>query len=102
MYLIQFLLPLTDEHGQPFDQALFTRVTQELTETFGGVTAYLRAPAEGAWKDAAGTVARDQVVIYEVMADTLDRPWWRRYKAGLEQTFRQEHILVRASQVEQL
>ncbi len=102
MRLIQFLLPLTDDKGQPFDQAAFARVTQELTERFGGVTAYLRAPAEGAWKDEAGAVSRDQVVIYEVMVETLDRAWWREYKARLEQTFRQEQILVRATEVEQL
>ena len=102
MHLIQFLLPLTDQQGQPFDQALFARVTQKLTDTFGGVTAYLRAPAEGAWKDAAGAVSRDQVVIYEVMVEALDRPWWRAYKARLERTFRQDQILIRATQVEQL
>ena len=102
MHLIQFLLPLTDQQGQPFDQALFARVTQDLTEAFGGVTAYLRAPAEGAWKNEAGAVSLDQVVIYEVMAPTLDRPWWRDYKAQLTHTFRQDQILIRATQVEQL
>ena len=102
MYLIQFLLPLTDEDGRAFESAAFSRVSQELTEAFGGVTAYLRAPAEGAWKDSGGGVSRDQVVIYEVMVPDLDRDWWRRYRASLEQRFRQDTILLRASEVEQL
>ena len=102
MYLIQFLLPLADEAGRPFEREAFARVSQELTEAFGGVTAYLRAPAEGAWKDAAGGVSRDQVVIYEVMVPQLDRAWWRQYRATLEARFDQESILLRASAVEQL
>jgi hypothetical protein len=31
---------------------------------------------------------RDDIVIYEVMADSLDRPWWANYRQGLERRFR--------------
>jgi len=45
MYLLQILLPLVDNQGQRFDDHRFSHVRRELTERFGGVTAYLRSPA---------------------------------------------------------
>lgn len=102
MYLIQFLLPLRDNEGVAFGQAAFDRVTAELTEHFGGLTTYLRAPAEGAWCEPGGALDRDQVVIFEVMAERVERDWWAAYRTGLEQRFRQQQVLVRASAVEVL
>ena len=102
MYLVQILLPLYDNAKRPFARAEFDRVHRELTEAFGGVTAYLRSPAVGAWKDTGGEVTHDEVVIYEVMADAIERDWWARYRAELARRFRQEELLVRASQVERL
>ena len=69
MHVVEILLPLRDNEGNPFPRASLDRVRHELTERFGGVTAHLRAPAAGAWKDDEGDVARDDVVIVEVMAD---------------------------------
>ena len=96
MYLIQLLLPLRDNAGQPFPRAMLDRVRREMTDRFGGVTAYLRAPASGAWKDEEGDVEKDDVVIVEVMANHLEREWWRLYREELEGRFRQEEILIRA------
>lgn len=59
------------------------------------------APAEGVWDEGEGR-SRDEIVIFEVMADTLDRAWWRDYRAALERRFRQEEIVVRARDVERL
>ena len=101
MFLVQLLLPLTDNDGRPFGHAAFDRVFRELTEKFGGVTAFQRSPGEGAWR-SGGEVSRDDVVIYEVMAPDLDREWWRLYRSSLEDRFRQEEILIRAIGVEQL
>jgi hypothetical protein len=101
MYLVQFLLPLRDNEGRAFTRADFERVRTELTERFGGVTAFLQAPAQGAWKEE-GETTRDEVVLYEVMVETLERAWWKDYRARLEQRFRQETILVRALGVETL
>lgn len=101
MYLVQFLLPLRDNEGRPFARADFERVHTELTERFGGVTAFLQSPAQGAWKEE-GETARDEVVLYEVMAEALERAWWKDYRAQLERRFRQERILVRALGVETL
>jgi hypothetical protein len=41
-------------------------------------------------------VARDEMVMVEVMVDALDRPWWRGYRHELEQRFRQSELVVRA------
>ena len=101
MYLIQFLLPLRDNAGRAFSRADFERVRTELTERFGGVTAFLQAPAQGAWKEE-GQTTRDEVVLYEVMAEELERAWWKDYREQLERRFRQEAILVRALGVETL
>ena len=101
MYLIQFLLPLKDNEGRAFSRADFERVRTELTERFGGVTAFLQAPAQGAWKEE-GETTRDEVVLYEVMAEELERAWWKDYREQLERRFRQEAILVRAQTVETL
>jgi hypothetical protein len=71
MHLVQILLPLYDNQKRPLDRGLFERVRGELTERFGGVTAHLRSPAVGAWKESDGEVARDDVVTYEVAGGAL-------------------------------
>jgi hypothetical protein len=96
MYLVQILLPLHDNDGRPLPRELYRLVATELTERFGGLTAYTRAPAEGLWKEDAAQTVRDEIVVYEVMAATLERPWWREYRAVLESRFRQEQVVVRA------
>ncbi|HZR26116.1 MAG TPA: hypothetical protein VFA59_21140 [Vicinamibacterales bacterium] len=102
MHLVQLLLPVTDNDGHPFAESLFVDVRRELTSRFGGVTAYMRAPATGLWKAPTGHVDRDEVVIVEVMVDDLDREWWRRYRAELARTFQQQELVVRALSAERL
>jgi hypothetical protein len=102
LHLVQLLLPLADNDGRAFPRSAYDRVRYELAERFGGVTAYLRAPAEGLWKEGEGQVSRDDVVIYEVMTSALDRDWWRCYRKSLEERFRQEELVVRASAIERL
>ena len=96
MHLVQLLLPLRDNAGVPFPRAAFEQVRAELTERYGGVTAYLRSPASGVWRDEGGEVARDEVVMVEVMVERLDRPWWAEYRRSLEQRFRQAELVARA------
>ena len=102
MHLIELLLPLYDNDGRAFGRAAFDGVRGELAKTFGGVTAFQRAPAEGVWKDEGGEVQHDEVVIFEVMAEELDRAWWTAYRRELERRFRQEKIVVRATVFEEL
>jgi hypothetical protein len=102
VHLIQVLLPLYDNAGTALPGDVFRTVAAELTDRFGGLTAYTRSPAEGRWKEDAHTTARDDVVLFEVLAEQLDRPWWTGYRHELERRFRQEQVLIRASAVEVL
>jgi hypothetical protein len=95
-YLIHVLLPVNANDGRPFDDAVFAPTRAELTEQFGGLTAHLRAPARGLWKTGQGEVSRDDIVIFEVMADSLDREWWQQYRVVLEARFEQDVVVVRA------
>jgi hypothetical protein len=102
LQLIEILLPLRDNEGRRFESALFGRVREELVEHFGGLTAFTRTPAEGLWEVGEGERSRDEIVIFEVMADWLDRSWWRTYRAELEKRFRQDEIVIRTREVERL
>jgi hypothetical protein len=102
MHLLQIFLPLCDNDGNALPKARFDLVRAELTARFGGVTAFVRSPAIGAWQDDAGSVQRDDVVLVEVMADRLDRHWWADYREQLQRRFDQDEVLVRASVVERL
>ena len=96
MHLVQLFLPLRDNDGAAFPPGSFDAVRRELTEAYGGVTAYQRAPATGLWEDPGEEVHRDDLVLFEVMLEALDRAWWKRYALALAGRFRQERVLVRA------
>jgi hypothetical protein len=102
MHLIQILLPLYDNSGTPFPQRDYSHVRDELAAHFGGITAYLRSPAEGLWRETPSMTIRDEIVIYEVMAEKLDRDWWRAYREELARRFRQDMLIVRVSEMELL
>ena len=95
-------LPLTDDAGTRVPQAMYDRVAHELTERFGGLTAYARSPAKGLWEESPGETRRDDIVVYEVMVDTLDPAWWRSYRERLERDFRQQELVVRAQEIRRL
>lgn len=101
MHVIEILLPLFDNGGRRFGQDLYAEVRETLVRRFGGLTAFTRSPAEGVWEEE-GERSRDEIVIFEVMADTLDRAWWHDFRRELEERFRQEEIVVRAQVVERL
>ncbi|MBW8732832.1 MAG: hypothetical protein JF571_00725 [Asticcacaulis sp.] len=101
MYVVEIFLPLRDNAGTAFAASLFETEKARLVERFGGLTAYARAPAQGLW-DKDGQPVSDQIVIFEVMTETLDREWWTQYRGDLETRFRQNEILIRASAVDRL
>ena len=101
MHLVQLLLPLYDNAGRRFSKSKLNRVKALLSREFGGITVYMRAPAEGLSEQAEGVV-RDAIVIFEVMTAKLDRRWWKKYRADLEKEFRQDRIIVRASAIDLL
>jgi hypothetical protein len=102
VFLVEFFLPAFDNDGAQIPKAEFDRVRRELTERFGGVTAFMRSPAMGLWADDTGVVRRDDLVSFEVMTETLDRDWWRDYREQLGKRFRQQEIVMRASSFEPL
>lgn len=99
MNLVQFFLPLLDNSGQQIPRESFATVAAEITERFGGVTAYARSPAIGLWKEAGEPAKRDELVVYEVMIEELDVEWWQRYRLSLEERFRQESVVVRSQEI---
>jgi len=102
MQLIQILLPLYNNQKEAFPTDTFTHIRQELTDKFGGITAFSRAPATGLWKENEEKTVKDEIIIYEVMAEILEQAWWQNYKESLEKTFRQEEILIRTWEIQVL
>jgi hypothetical protein len=98
MHLIEILLPLDDNSGKPFDRKKYADIRKLLTERFGGVTAFMRAPAHGTTSSGGRTV-HDDIAVFEVMTASLDAEWWKNYRMILEQDFGQEDIVVRVSSV---
>ena len=101
MHLIEIFLPLTDNEGKRFDEAKLAAVRETLTQQFGGCTAFTRAPAHGVTKDG-GKKIHDDIAVIEVMAETLDRDTWDRYRKRLEREFAQDEIMIRATAIERL
>jgi hypothetical protein len=102
MYLIQVFLPLRDKSGQRFPREHYESIERKLIATFTGFTAYPRAPASGLWKDDDEELERDELVIYEVMTEQQDKPWWKSFREDLERLFQQDKILVRSQSTELL
>ncbi|HEX8580600.1 MAG TPA: hypothetical protein VF655_13530 [Allosphingosinicella sp.] len=101
MHLIEILLPVYDNQGQPYGHGVFAKLREELVAQYGGLTAFTRSPAEGIWEEG-GARSHDEIVIFEVMSNYLDRAWWRRFRERLEEELGQEEIFVRAREVEKL
>jgi inorganic pyrophosphatase len=98
--LFQIYLPRNQENGKPFSEERFKKVKTELTERFGGLTMYTRAPAKGLWKDEGEKTVSDDILIFEVMASEYDQEFWKDYKAELEKKFKQDEVLIRCSTIQ--
>jgi hypothetical protein len=101
MYIVQILLPVFDNDGQPFATGTLGKIREELATRFGGVTAFSRTPAEGVWSDR-GRKVRDEVVLVEVLVEQLDRIWWHDFRKRLEERLRQKSIMIRALAADRL
>ena len=101
MHLIEILLPLRDRRNEPFPAQFYESLAEKLTRSFGGVTSFLRSPAEGRWHDGNST-EHDEIVVVEVMTDTIDRDWWRELRENLETQFDQDELLIRTHPVDRL
>lgn len=102
MHLVQILLPVQDERGEPYRKSLYSDLARDLTTRFGGLTAYTQAPANGFWEEGPGRTLREPVVIYEVMVDDIERAWWAALRERLEIEFAQSDLVVRAQDIQRL
>ncbi|RYU91743.1 hypothetical protein [Emticicia agri] len=101
MYLIEMLLPLTDNQKKVFKSEYFEQVQHRLTEKFGGLTAFTKNPAEGLWKKSKNTKPQhDEIIIFEVITDTFDKSWWQLYKEELKRIFQQKDIVIKVLPIE--
>ena len=98
--LFQIYLPRNQDNGKPFPPDLFNKVKKQLTEKFGGLTMYTRAPAKGLWQDEGEKTVSDDILIFEVMATAYDEAFWNSYKARLEKKFKQDEVLIRCSTIQ--
>ena len=76
---------------------MFSQVIEELKRKFGGVTVFDRSPAKG-----KTVTSSDDIVIFEVMAEELERAWWSSCRARFEAKFAQDEVLIRAAPIERL
>jgi len=94
--LVQILLPTNG-----VDEGVFERLAQKLTAKFGGVTSFIRAPAEGRW-NAGSHKEHDDIAVVEVMAEDVDYGYWADLRSRLEQALAQEQIVIRCQPLELL
>jgi hypothetical protein len=96
MHLVEILLP-ADENLAAKRRAF----ARELTQRFGGVTAFSRSPAKGLYADD-GKQVEDDIIVFEVMTETIDKAWWSALRKRLEEEHRQDEIVIRTSSVDRL
>lgn len=91
--LVQILLPLTDNDGNPFPSQMFETLKADLTKAYQGVTAFVQATAQGRWSQNNAGAAEEDIVIFEVMVADLDLGQWQQRRGDLESRFRQERVV---------
>jgi len=96
MHLVELFVPKTAASKEGISS-----LQNILVKQFGGVTAYSRAPAKGIDTED-GQKVEDEIIILEVMTDSLDRAWWSSLRSRLERDLQQREILIRASEVQLL
>jgi hypothetical protein len=100
MYVVEIFIPVSGKGNSVEELAHLIAL---LTGHFGGATAFTRSPAQGAWQaPTEGSVERDDIVVVETMAETLDKTWWRVLCEELELKLDQKEILVRAHEIQRL
>ena len=98
MHLVQLLLPLYNGKAEAFPSTLYEQVKKELSQQFGGLTAYTGSPASGIWKDGE-KIVKDDIYVYEIMLQEIDKNYWATYKSKLQLIFEQEELIIRVSDI---
>jgi hypothetical protein len=100
-HLVQILLPKETGGGEPVSRQWFENLLKELTGRFGGATSFLRSPGEGLWQKG-GEKEWDSIAVIEVMAEELDKAYWRSLRERLERELMQNEIVIRAEGIQLL
>jgi len=98
MHPIEICIPLYDNERKRFEPSSFSEVRSTLFDKFGGLTVFGYAPAQGIDTDG-GKARHDDLIVFEVMTETVDPAWWEAYRTRLERDFKQDRVLIRSSQV---
>jgi hypothetical protein len=96
MFLVELLLPADAQ----FSDAR-RKLAEDLSQRFGGMTAFNRAPAKGLFEQGEKRV-EDDIIVFEVMVDEIERVWWKALRTKLENEMQQDEIVIRASHTERL
>jgi len=102
MQLVQILLPLYGANGSRLGREAFERIARQLSERFGGATLYARSPATGLWEQESGETKRDDILVCEVMVDTINPEWWAKYRKELEHKLMQDELVIRSQEITRL
>ena len=94
MNIVEIFLPL--KNGVKA-QGTYNALRHQLTEKFGGLTAFNRAPAEGLWANDQD-VEKDEIVIIEVMTDQIDHAWWAGLREEIQKSLGEKEIVIRCHQ----
>jgi Enoyl-(Acyl carrier protein) reductase len=88
--------------ASPADSSYITGVVLPIMggETVGGWPCTLFN--FGLWDEGRRNLMLDEVIIFEVMVESLNRTWWRQYRNVLEKRFKQKEVLIRALAMEKL
>jgi len=99
-YRYEFLVPLHDNEGNPFDPAEIVQVRDEITEKFGSLHFQPSAPYYGPWEHK-GVVYEDKLLLFIVDGppEETDVQWFQAYKEELKGRFRQLEIYLVAYEV---
>lgn len=89
---IQFLIPVTDNDGNPYPGSVFEDLEHELVQRFGGWSLVSGTPMPGAWVDDAGLIVEDNSCRYEVAIDATRLPELDAYLAEVAKTTKQDAI----------
>lgn len=91
-------LPTTQNDGTPIEAAEIQRIKELLASTFGGYT-HFNQQSEGAWR-MGGVTFRDAVTIVRVLDEGAEPFDMEAFKKALEQTLKQESVLIVARNVD--
>ena len=100
MKLIQIFIPLYDVEGNQFPGSIYESIKQLLTSKFDGLTIYQRSPAIGLWKENNHKTIKDDIIIYEIITEDVDKDFWLEFKKDKQEQLKQEELLIRSFEIQ--